>query len=276
MGEARQRSRSRAKILAGDARCIYCESPATTIEHMPPVAMFKNRQRLSGFEFPACLECNTATRAADAAACFFARISPQQFAPKWEIDEAYKLVGTLARLAPSFIGELFDERVTSRIWMKGRDPVATPKTSIVLNGPVTRALMQAFTAKLGMALYAEHIGAPLPNGGAVFTKFFFNHGLTRGEAEATLQILPVMGQMRMGRQSSGRQFNYRYNTDDRSIIFAFAAFHDNLFTRAVAVSNPDTYRATLTGDYNEAEVQLSEITTLASIWNDRTQQPSAA
>jgi hypothetical protein len=230
--------------------------------------MFKSRLRLSGLEFAACKNCNEGTRAADAAASFFARLSPQQFSPQWEIEEAYKLVGTIAQLAPQAIREIFDPAKTERKWMKGRDPIVTPKVSLKLDGPVTHALMTTFVAKLGMALFREHVGRPLDEQGSVFTQFYFNAGLQRSVAEATLSIMPLPGELIQGVKSSGRQFNYRYNCDDCSIIFLFAAFHDNLFVRACATSEPETYRHVFTGEYNAAEVPLGGLNALSEVWRN--------
>ena len=265
-GEAKRRSRANSEILAGNPRCIYCVSPASSVEHMPPIAMFMNRQRLSGFEYPSCIDCNNATRAADAAAAFFARLSPAFSSPQWEIEEAHKLVGTLAVLAPAAITEIFDDRKSKRVWEKGRDPFATPKISIKLDGLVTHALMSTYTAKLGMALFREHMGFPLPETGSVFTQCYFNAGLTKSIADRTLKILPMSGQLTMGRKSSGKQFNYRYNTDNKTIVFAFAAFHNNLFTRSVAVVEPDIYRHIFKDEYNSYEVKLGGLRRLAEQW----------
>src|SRR5687768_12798489 len=100
--ENRHRSRPKAEILQGEARCIYCTAKPTTVEHMPPTAMFPNRHRLSGMEFAACQECNNWTRAADAAASFFARLSPTSVIDEREIVEARKLIRTMAKIAPEF------------------------------------------------------------------------------------------------------------------------------------------------------------------------------
>jgi len=210
---------------------------------MPPVAMFRARHRLSGLEFASCEKCNHATRAADAAASFFARISPEHSPPTLELEEARKLQGTLLQLAPDLMHEVFNAEKVAPIWAKGRGSIYTEMRRLTLDGPVTHALMTAFTSKLGMALFREHIGRAMRLGGAVFAQHYFNAGLQREEAKRIRNIMPLVGELRQGRHGSGRQFNYRYNCDDKSIIALFAAFHDNLFVRAVAVDDPDPYRS---------------------------------
>ncbi len=46
-------------------------------------------------------------------------------------------------------------------------------------------------------------------------------------AEEMLKILPIAGSLKQGRKRSIEQFGYRYNSDEKSIIFALAGFHSN-------------------------------------------------
>ena len=261
MGEARQKSRHKAQILQGEERCIYCTSPPTTVEHMPPKSMFPNSHRLSGMEFAACLNCNHSTRAADAAASFLARLSPSNVVNEPELQEARKLLRTLTTIAPGFVRELFDQRTA-----RGRDSFYGRKRKLILDGPVTHALLRAFSAKLGMALYREHVSEPLPEEGMVFTQHYLNAGLQRDEAEATLKILPALGQLRQGRQSSGRLFNYRYNSDNKTVVAALAAFNDNFFVRVFATCDKQIIDALL--DLHEKPpVSVGGLPALSSVWN---------
>ncbi|MFC4291248.1 hypothetical protein ACFOWX_02345 [Sphingorhabdus arenilitoris] len=125
--------------------------------------------------------------------------------------------------------------------------------------------MTAFSAKLGMALFREHVGRPMSAGG-VYTQFYFNAGLTRGIAKSTLDILPLVGQLQQGKQYSGRQFNYRYNCDERSITAVFAAFHDNLFVRAIAVEDAETY-SFLIDEYNSGFVSFGGLREISHAWS---------
>jgi len=267
MGEARNKSVSRKAILAGEPECIYCGEQATTVEHMPPVAMFKGKHRLSGFEFASCLQCNHSSRASDAAASFFARISPSNLGPKWEVDEAYRLIGTISQLAPKAIKEIFDPAKTKEVWTKGRDPLLSKMHVLDLDGKVTHSLMQAFGAKLGMGLFYKYCGQRMQTGGAIFSKTYFNSGLTRGEAEAVLSILPSFGELTQGRQRSGRQFNYRYNTDEKGALGALVAFHDNLFFRIFAFQEPDGFRDAVL-DPDTKETRFGGLQLLAREWDE--------
>lgn len=265
MGEAKQKSRGRQQILRDEGRCVYCSAAPTTVEHMPPTSMFPKRHRLSGMEYAACFSCNHDTRAADAAASFFARISPTNVIDELELSEARQLIGTLADIAPSFVREVFDDNKTTDVWVRGRDPLLGPKKRILADGPITIALLQVFSAKLAMALYREHVGKPISEHGIVFAQHYLNAGLTRQEVQATLSILPGFGQLRQGSKKSGKYFNYRFNTDDRSIVAAFVAFNDNFFVRLFATEDPEIAVA-LKDVHDLPPVRIGELSSLSAVW----------
>ena len=46
MGEGKRKRRAHAAVLEGCPWCIYCaDVPATTVDHVPPIIMFAQRQR---------------------------------------------------------------------------------------------------------------------------------------------------------------------------------------------------------------------------------------
>ena len=106
---------------------------------------------------------------------------------------------------------------------------------------------------------------PLPVGGLVFTQHYLNAGLNRQEAETTLSILPVLGQLRQGRLVSGRHFSYRYNTDGKTIVAALAAFNDNFFVRVFATHDKALADA-LVEVHAKPPVSVGGLKALAGIW----------
>jgi len=268
MGEAKQRSRHRSKILSGEVRCVYCLNPPDTVEHMPPTSMFPQRNRPSGMEFAACECCNHATRAADALASFVSRIAPSNVVDARELQEARRLLRTLQYISPECVREIFDERKAVRVWERGRDPIFGPKVQLVLDGPITTLMMRAFGAKLGMALFRELIGVPLPADGEVFTQHYFNQGLRRREAELMTSILPAFGELKQGKKISGKLFNYRYNTDFSSIVAALVAFNDNFFVRVFATSDLKLKEA-LRQHHSLPSVRLGGLSEIAALWTPK-------
>ena len=75
MGSA---TRRRKLFLKENPLCAFCggAEAATTIEHCPPKALFKNKIWPEGFEFPACSKCNNDTSDYDLIVSVIARLDP--------------------------------------------------------------------------------------------------------------------------------------------------------------------------------------------------------
>src|SRR3546814_14583956 len=116
MGESKQKSRRRDQILAGELRCIYCMNPPSTVEHMPPKAIFPRRHRFSGMEYASYETCNHNSRAADTAAAIMARISKSTFIDALILQEARRLRATRHSLSSQFIHEQLDPRKVMPSW----------------------------------------------------------------------------------------------------------------------------------------------------------------
>src|SRR4051812_33487027 len=143
MGEARLKSRTRAEILAGEPRCIYCNAIPNQLEHMPPKSMFKGRGRPHGMEFAACQNCNNGTSAADLVASFVARISPDIDDKAWRIIEAKERRGKLEQIAPGFLNEFFRPD-TSRSILLRKQGLLVPYVRMKADGPLLKGYLTTF------------------------------------------------------------------------------------------------------------------------------------
>jgi hypothetical protein len=107
MGEAKLKRRSHAAVLSGQPACIYCggANVAATIEHMPPISVFRGRQRPKGLEFPACQACNHGTGRSDLVGALLARVWPDAGS---EIQRAdiVKLLRAVANNVPGLLEEM--------------------------------------------------------------------------------------------------------------------------------------------------------------------------
>jgi hypothetical protein len=244
-------SRKATQILAGTPRCIYCSKRGITVEHMPPRIMFRKKHRPGGMEFPSCMECNHGSRAADAAAAFFARLDAFGDDPSaWKIQEALKPFSTLQQLIPGFYEEFFDQRATKQALLSTPGGVLMPVEEIHV-GPISQALVSVFAAKLGMAYYREHIGVPLPCEGGVYTLSFLNAGMQPEQAEALFSVLPMHNTLKQGeRKSATGQYDYRYNTDEKSVVAALSHFHGNLHLFTLAAAQPELFELTLKATFS--------------------------
>jgi hypothetical protein len=238
MGEFKRKSRSRREVMQTEARCIYCPGPVETLEHMPPVAMFRGRQRPGAMEYGACKSCNEGTRGSDAVAALLARVHPQNDPGGWQEKEIRKLIGAVRAHAPGVREELslpgkFQpgriKRPHSELYQK--------IVHVSADGPKVKAHLGVFGSKLAMALYREHVGVALPLDGAVWTEFTLNAGMTQEKLMARVEKLPIYATLQQGCKNVGEQFVYRYNCDTRTALAAVVQFHGGLWFTIVSSSD---------------------------------------
>jgi hypothetical protein len=177
--------------MATEKRCIYCAAPHTTIEHMPPISMFRGRHRPNGLMFAGCAACNNGTSAADLVASFIARLSPRCDQAGWKIAEAKARAGILEAQAPGFLGEFLDPDRRRTRWLHRPNGISRPITVLDLSGPLTRAYLDVFAAKFGMALYRHHCGHPLPVDGFVMSGAYTNAGWRQTRLGPSCRSCPI-------------------------------------------------------------------------------------
>lgn len=241
MGEAKKRATKRGAILDAATRCIYCGNPPTTLDHMPPISCFRGRQRPCGLEFASCDECNSGLKGADGVAAFMARMDTNSDSGHWMLEENLSRRNGLETVAPGVLDELFDPQKAKDQWVRNSSGILVKKTFIKANGPLLRAYLDIFAAKMGMALYREMVGQPLTMDGGVHVQWFLNAGLSRKLAAEIINKLPGADSLRQGSKNVLDQFIYRYNTDEKTISAALSNFNGNLHIFTVATSDPEFY-----------------------------------
>jgi hypothetical protein len=208
---------------------------------MPPRDMFTSKLRPSGMEFAACDSCNKGTGVADLVASFFARLGQGYTTDTTLIAEAAQRRGKLAQLAPGFLDEFFRGQ-RKDTYLRDRLGILKRYIAFHANGPLTKAYLTVFAGKLGMALYREHIGDPLPLSGGVHTAWFLNAGLSQQTGDTILSKMPIYGSLKQGSFFLPEQFGYRFNTDGKSIIAALSGFHSNLHIFTLATSDQQFFK----------------------------------
>ena len=241
MGDHKRKSRNRQEILANECRCIYCANVPTCVEHMPHRDMFIEKRRPSGMEFAACADCNNKTGVADLVAAFFARLGQGYTTDSTLITEARERKAKLAQLAPGFLNEFFGGQHQTRL-LRDALGIIKPYVTFHANGPLAKAYLTVYAGKLGMALYREHAGEPLPLSGGVHTAWYLNAGLSQQAGDAILSKMPIYGSVKQGGFFLPEQFGYRFNTDGKSIIAALIGFHSNLHIFTLATSDQQFFK----------------------------------
>jgi hypothetical protein len=182
MGEATARRRAHAKMLAQHSQCIYCAgaNPATTVEHMPPIAMFDRRQRPKGLEFPTCAECNHGTSQTDLVASLFGRVYPDSENDTGR-SELKKLLSAVDNNVPGLIDEMLEDEM-GQIRARQIIPNMPPGSTLLrAKGPILTRHMRTFGAKFGLALHFEAHSSFVPQEGGVQPMYFTNVNAALGE-----------------------------------------------------------------------------------------------
>lgn len=236
MGEKKSRAISNANKILSASRCVYCENKPTTIEHMPPRTIFKNKYRPSGLEFACCETCNNGTSHVDLLVSFISRI--QHITDDAVLEaEMLRLFNALAKSHPHIAASLFVENKATRSWVPNSRGILERRMVLNVKDPVTTSLLRAFCLKLTMALFKEHTGGEFKSDGVIETNFFLNAGIDQKTADSYIGMLPMYGNLRQGTINSDGEFGYRYNTDGKSILALLARFHENFTVFSIACTD---------------------------------------
>lgn len=226
MGEA-SRKRGFFWNAAKEKFCIYCAgmAEATQVDHMPPRALFTDKQRPKGLEFPTCAVCNKNSAKSEQVIALFSRLLSM---PGDRTDDAYtdRLWMSIGRNHPDLLTELLPNK---RQILAGMSLLSKlPGAAGVMNagGPILNRAMQEFGAKLGLALHYHETGRIVPPHGAVFVRWYSNVDLVEGKIpDAVTNIHGVPYTLRQGKKHVEPQFTYSIKCiDDRSKSLSYCTF----------------------------------------------------
>ena len=229
MGQAMARRRAHAAILAKFPFCIYCGATANTIEHMPPIQMFRLRDRPKGLEFPCCEECNHGASNSDLVASLLGRVFPDAKSQPAQ-TEIKRLFAAVANNIPDLLQEMWVNAVGQKNAL--RDIPNMPPGAGVLraNGPILDRHMRIFGAKLGFALHYEAHGTPVPQEGGVHALYFTNVNAVRGELpREIIDLMPSPRTLKQGTKHVSDQFSYSWQSTEERRYSAFYAVFNNSF-----------------------------------------------
>lgn len=242
MGEARLKSRRREEILSTSPGCIFCagEGAATTVDHVPPTAIFDGRQRPSGLEFPACKACNEGSRAIDLLVSFLSRVYPD--APSQiRLDESVRILQQLGRRRPDLVRELSP---TFRQLKTARRLLGEGSGALNCRGPLVTACMESFAAKVGVALNFEMTRVLLPPDAGVYAWWATNTQFMEGSfPSAFTEALGEIRHLMQGSKTSRDQFAFKGAPVVDTLMTAHAAGFRGSFA-IFAVVSPDSKELT--------------------------------
>lgn len=239
LSHSKLKKKRHAKILAECALCIYCggATPATTIDHMPPIAMFDGRQRPSGLEFASCARCNEGTRAADLVASLLGRVYPD---PVREIQTSdfRKLLRGVRNNIPGLLEEM-DIDNQGQLRQRALTAIKEGAGFLAVGGPLVSKHMQAFAVKLGFAMHYQATNEIVPIGGGVAARWFSNVDRARDVFPQTIfELLPEPQTLKQGRLSVEDQFQFSLRClEDKSMGVYLGTFRRSFAVVAFGVKD---------------------------------------
>ncbi len=220
--------------------------PATTIDHVPPRIMFRDRYRPKGLEFPSCRSCNEGTKHSDLVAAMLGRLYPDG-KTDMEREEFKKLLRSIKNNIPGLLQEMYFDKT---------GPETSPEANFLrTDGPLVSSHMQTFAMKLGFALYYEFTNQIVPKGGGVAARWFSNHEWLEGKFPQTIFDLLLPPQtLRQGKLEVSDQFSYQWRMAEGNRMGMFFAY----FRQAFALVNFVTVDKSLLEVETEHPVRIME------------------
>ena len=178
MGRSKKRH---AAFLAANPTCCFCggTQPATTEDHFPPRAMFRDRTWPEGYVFPACESCNGATAKDELLVAMLGRVLPDSDEPKHRVQ----LENLMKSVNNNFPGLLESMRMSAnekKKWLKENGiaiPAGTASADIGIFSaadPRIDLAMQRFATKLFLALLYFQSKQILTKAGGIVFKWVSN------------------------------------------------------------------------------------------------------
>lgn len=212
------RSRLKKQFLAEHPLCCFCGGAAAAVEpdHIPSRVFFDNRQWPEGFVFPACVECNRASRHDEQVVAMLARIYPDATTEegKQEVEERIRAVGhnypeVLEEMRPTIRQKRNAIRRYGWQLPPGMSTTELPVLSV--NGPLVNGAVENFGRKLFCALFYKHANQILPIEGGIAIKWFSNVQIENDEIPRSIgELLSGWPELVRCRTSLENQFFYRY------------------------------------------------------------------
>lgn len=243
MGQAKLKQKRHAQILQKNPHCIYCggTEDATTIDHMPPIAMFENKHRPKGLEFPACEACNKGGSVDELAAAALSRVYPDPDTNKAEreVRNFWEAInnncpGLLDEMKPGFRQEKLVRRLNGESSSSG--------SALNVAGPILNRAIHRFAAKIGYALHFELTEKPVPPGGAAYVWWYTNYqALKGGMPDELINILGAPQTLHQGRWEVSNQFTFASKATERGAMSVhLATFRFSFAVCAAVAENSDS------------------------------------
>lgn len=233
MGDGKK---TKQRFLAANPHCCFCggKEPATTVDHIPARSCFAERAAPEGFEFPACAECQAASRLDELAFGMFVRVNDPN-TENYDRDEMLKsyegIKNNLPRLLPFAGISTRDKRRALR--EKGLEKPANILVDDIPMVGVPAAIdahVHRYGRKLAAALYYREKGKPIGSDFVIST--YWAQAVDKRQMKGMLEFARMSPFQTIGTRANlnfGDRFGYRCDkADDNDLFMAIAQFGQGL------------------------------------------------
>lgn len=230
MGAGVKMRKLRDQVFAEQPSYIFCGGyiRASTVDHVPPRAVFNFRHRPKGLEFPACQECNSGARIDEQVAAMLCRIYPDGETVE-EQGEMHALFEAVSTNRPGLLEEMMPSFRQEKQARQYRDQL--PPHAGVLNcrGPILNTAIHRFGAKIGFALHYYLTKKIVPPTGGAAVWWFSNYQWLTEELPSELaELVGNPRTLRQGTWNVEKQFRYgSIATEDNSMSVHLASFRES-------------------------------------------------
>lgn len=229
MSEAKNR---KARFLAANPLCCFCggSASATTVDHVPSRGCFPDRHGPDGFEFPACADCQSATRLDELAFALYVRMADPDDATFSQRDLERLLTGVgnnLPHLLPKIDLTSRQKRASLRELglEKPRGVFAADLPFAAIPAAVHRHI-ERYARKIACALFYREMGRPAGATHEVWA--IWGQGADRTRMDAWSEFRRITPMVVLGQRRNfdfGDRFGYRCNKTEppQSDVFAVIA-----------------------------------------------------
>lgn len=232
-----QGSTRKVQFLRQHPYCCFCggATPSVELDHIPSRAMFLARQWPEGYEFPACVNCNRATRHDEQVVAMLARMFPDPTTPE-EKEETKERIRAVAHNYPDVFREMQPSQRQLRTAAKkygllkpdGGTFQDIPALSV--SGPLVNEAVHNFAKKLFCALYYKHAGKILGSDSGIAVRWFTNLQIEADEIPRSLgDVLNGFPKLERSKKLLDDQFFYRWVIADTKNMAVFLAFFNRSF-----------------------------------------------
>ena len=222
----------RRRFLTAHPICCFCggDAPATTIDHIPSRATFNDRQWPVGYDFPACLSCNSTSAHHEQLISVLSRMGSINPTAEEAAEYEFLLEG-LRNNHPNVVNEMRASANQVRAFLRTRgQSLGNGLTSrdvpiLSVRGQLVKAAVAEFARKLFLSLHYKHTGNIVSPSGGIAMKWITN------SSEENPEFVDSINQLRNGlphnpemKRSSARlenQFSYKYFTNDEGTFSAY-------------------------------------------------------